>query len=66
MNFIGGFDQFFYVIMLFFIGQMFQCPEGQSFWDKSKKCEKNRKIPMCNKLGPKLNWQTSLAPVLAD
>jgi len=52
--------------MLFFIGQMFQCPEGQSFWDTSKKCEKNRKIPMCNKLGPKLNWQTSLAPVLAD
>jgi len=45
---------------------MFQCAEGQSYGEKSKKCERNRKIPLCNKTGPKLNWQTSLAPVLSD
>jgi hypothetical protein len=45
---------------------MYQCPEGQSYWEKSKKCEKNDKIPICNKLGPKINLQTSLAPVIAD
>lgn len=48
------------------LGKMFQCAEGQSYGEKSKKCERNRKIPMCNKTGPKLNWQTSLAPVLSD
>lgn len=52
--------------MYFIVGQMFQCAEGQNYGEKSKKCEKNRKIPMCNKPGPKLNWQVSLAPVLAD
>lgn len=45
---------------------MYQCSEGFSYSDTSKKCEKNRKIPMCNKLGPKLNLQTSLVPVLND
>lgn len=45
---------------------MYQCPEGQSFWETSKRCEKNRKIHMCNKPGPKLNWQTSLAPVFVE
>lgn len=45
---------------------MYQCPEGQTFWETSKKCEKNRKFSLCNKPGRKLNWQTSLAPVLGD
>jgi len=47
-------------------GNMYQCPEGQSYSDTSKKCEKKRIIALCNKPGPKLNWQTSLAPVLAN
>lgn len=45
---------------------MFQCPEGQNYSDTSKKCEENRNVSVCNKSGPKLNLQTSLAPILAN
>ncbi|CAH0391648.1 unnamed protein product [Bemisia tabaci] len=46
-------------------GYLYQCPEGYSYWDVSKRCEKTTKMPSCDRGNAlmKNDWRPTLAPL---
>ncbi|XKL60945.1 hypothetical protein PGB90_008002 [Kerria lacca] len=44
-------------------GFIYQCPEGFSYWNVSKRCEKSEKVPCDGEKKSTAIWKSALAPV---
>lgn len=43
-------------------GTMYQCPQGYTFWDVSRRCERSAKVPPCTR-GTLRLWRPTGAPI---
>lgn len=44
-------------------GRMYECPEGFIYWDVSKRCERQHKVPKCQRESEIDMEKPSIAPL---